>query len=75
MKFKFAPKGDYKPEQLIEIAGSSYRIESVERSGKNLIAVGITRPERILVVLTDEQPIQEITSESTAENTFERPKN
>jgi len=54
MKFKFAPKGDYHPQQVVE---------AVAHTGRNLIARtpdGAPRFERILVVLTDAKPIEEI---------------
>ena len=71
MKFKFAPKGDYHPQQIIKIGGQTYTVESVAHTGTKLEATtyfrkgykGVRRYERILVVLTDEPPIAEVTSE------------
>ena len=60
MKFKFAPKGDYRPQQLITIEGDEYMVEAVYHTG-NLIAVKQAPGfERITVVVTDEPPIEEI---------------
>ena len=71
MKWKFAPKGDYHPQQVINIYGQTYMVESVAHTGTKLEATtysckgykGVRRYERILVVLTDEPPITEVTSE------------
>lgn len=62
MKFKFAPKGDYRPQQIITIAGVEYMVESVAHTGRSLIAVThkAARFERINVILTDEPPIEEV---------------
>jgi len=63
MKFKFAPKGDYHPQQPIKINGEPWVVEAVAHTGRNLIARtpdDAPRFERILVVLTDAKPIEEI---------------
>jgi len=68
VKFKFAPKGDYRPQQIIEIGGQEYMVHSVAHTGTELEATtyfrkgykGVRRMERILVILTDEPNIEEI---------------
>jgi len=68
VKFKFAPKGDYHPQQIIEIGGQEYMVAAVAHTGTKLEATthfrkgykGVRRMERILVILTDEPNIEEI---------------
>jgi len=68
MKFKFAPKGDYHPQQIIKIAGQEYMVTAVAHTGTKLEATtyfrkgykGVRKMERILVILTDEPNIEEI---------------
>ncbi len=63
MKFKFAPKGDYHPQQPITINGEPWVVESVYHTGRNLIAHtpdDAPKFERILVILTDAKPIKEM---------------
>jgi len=68
VKFKFAPKGDYHPQQIIKIGGQEYMVHSVAHTGTKLEATthfrkgykGVRRMERILVILTDEPNIEEI---------------
>ena len=68
MKFKFAPKGDYLPQQIITINGVEWMVESVSHTGRSLFACtpsigGKDMPkfERIQVTLTDEPSIEGIT--------------
>lgn len=70
MKFKFAPKGDYRPQQVIKVNGQEWTVESVSHTGKDLLATtpfkgykNMPKFERILVILTDEPPIVEVTDE------------
>jgi hypothetical protein len=61
MKFKFAPKGDYRPQQLITIAGVEYVVIEVAHTGRSLIAKTTASPvTHINVILTDAKPIEEI---------------
>ena len=67
MKFKFAPKGDYKLGQPIFIGGVEYTVETMELTGRQLTATtpfrgykNMPKFERIVVILTDEPPIVEI---------------
>jgi len=62
MIFKFAPTGNYAPGQRIVVAGIEYVVEHLSESGHSLTARTATDPvKRILVVLTDEPPIEELT--------------
>jgi hypothetical protein len=61
MKFKFAPKGEYRPQQLITIAGVEYVVIEVAHTGRSLIAKTTAAPiTHINVILTDAKPIEEI---------------
>jgi hypothetical protein len=61
MKFKFAPKGEYRPRQLINIAGVEYMVTSVAHTGRSLEAKTTASPfTRINVILTDAKPIEEV---------------
>lgn len=61
MKFKFAPKGDYQPGQCIVVNGIEYVVEHLSASRHSMTVRTAAEPvERILVVLTDEPPIEEI---------------
>ena len=64
MKFKFAPKGDYHPQQIITIAGEHFMVAEVAHTGRSLTAVTYkaNKHERVLVILTDAPPIKEITA-------------
>ena len=64
MKFHYLPKGDYKIGQVITIAGKPMQVESYSHTGRNFVAVtraGAPRFERVIVILTDEPSIVEIT--------------
>lgn len=61
MKFKFLPKGTYAVGQRIKVEGTPMTVESYSHTGKNIVAVsepGATRFDRILIILTDAQPIE-----------------
>jgi len=67
VKFKFTPRGEYHPQQIIQIAGKDWMVESVAHTGRSLTAItpfkgykNMAKFERILVVLTDSPPIEEI---------------
>ena len=61
MKFKFAPKGDYHPRQIITIAGIEYVVIEVAHTDRSLIAKTTAAPiTHINVILTDAKPIVEI---------------
>lgn len=61
MKFKFAPKGDYRPRQLITIAGVEYMVIEVAHTGRSLIAKTTASPfTHVNVILTDAKPIEEV---------------
>ena len=61
MKFKFAPKGEYRLQQLITIAGVEYVVIEVAHTGRSLIAKTTASPiTHIKVILTDAKPIEEI---------------
>ena len=63
MKFKFAPRGEYHPGQTIMLAGAPWVIESVAHTGRSLVAhtpINAPKFERIVIVLTDALPIEEI---------------
>lgn len=61
MKFLFAPTGNYRIQQIVEINGEKYRVESVPLSGRSMVVVthGAKKFQRTHVVLTDEPPIEE----------------
>jgi len=63
MKFSTIPMGKYRIGQDVNVNGSVVTIESYTHTGRNLIAVskpGAERFERVILVLTDEPPIEEI---------------
>lgn len=66
MKFKFAPKGDYLPQQIITINGVEWMVESVSHTRRSLFAStpfmgykDMPKFERIQVILADEPSIAE----------------
>jgi len=64
MKFKFLPKGTYAVGQRIKVAGTPMIVESYSHTGKNIVAVSepeSARFDRILIILTDAQPIESVT--------------
>lgn len=63
MKFKFAPKGNYHIGQTIRVDGKDWVVESYSHTGRNLVATRCdTKFERILVILTDAKPIEEVST-------------
>jgi len=65
MKIAFIEKSDYKIGQVIVVAGSKMVIESYTHTGKNVIVhsmPGAARFERIVCIVSDNQPIIEQSS-------------
>lgn len=72
MKFKFAPKGDYLPQQIITINGVEWMVESVSHTRRSLFAStpfrgykDMPKFERIQAILTDESSIAEVVAMPT----------
>jgi hypothetical protein len=67
MKFAFIPKGDYRIGQILEVQGRQCRVAEYSHTGKNVVVAPLTgRPERILCITTDAEPITEIKEDSNA---------
>lgn len=70
MKFAFIPKKEYRIGQVIDVQGRKMRVVSYSHTGKNVIVCtleGAEKFERVLCIVTDNEPIVEIPAVTTVQ--------
>jgi hypothetical protein len=59
MKFAFVPKAQYKIGQVILVHGKRAEVVSYAHTGRNIeVAMLEGKPERVVCICTDNQPIE-----------------
>jgi hypothetical protein len=62
MKFVFIPKAQYRIGQVIHVQGRRAQVVAYAHTGRNVeVATLEGKPERILCICTDNEPIEGVT--------------